>query len=470
MKKWMMRAVCLMLAGILLAGLAFPAFASEQAATEAQEQPVISISTVEELQAIAENPSGNYVLAEDLDMTGVEWKPVDFSGTFDGAGHAILNLTISGLGDATAEVHDGKRNVYESSFTGMFGTLKNATVKSLKLLNVRGVIETDNPCFMGGLAGYIWDSTISGCTVEGVLELRAHNQIFGLGGVVGYGCGEINNCNIKVTLITVDTDMETMDEQFLGGAYASGFIDVTNNQIKITGRVTEYGSTHIGGIMGLYIRKPFDTKRVGNIVKNNVKGDIMFCEASNGGQEYCNAYIGEKQVQGYVLLDNRRNFQSKKIRKYEQELRPCMCENPDIREYTVYSVCEKGRYGYTNWECWFCSYMENYNYTLITHNVSNWELVEAPTYEKEGLSVGICDDCGKEQRRTEPMLIPEETEPEYTKPAQPAEPSEEEIEKQERVSGIIGILSVVLGIAVLLLVAVGGYLAYDLLKKRKVQE
>ena len=56
------------------------------------------ISSAEELSLLRETPDGDFVLTADIDMTGVDWQPIAFSGTLDGGGHTIYNLTISSLG------------------------------------------------------------------------------------------------------------------------------------------------------------------------------------------------------------------------------------------------------------------------------------------------------------------------------------------------------------------------------------
>ena len=53
------------------------------------------ISSAEELSLLRETPDGDFVLTADIDMTGVDWQPIAFSGTLDGGGHTIYNLTIS---------------------------------------------------------------------------------------------------------------------------------------------------------------------------------------------------------------------------------------------------------------------------------------------------------------------------------------------------------------------------------------
>ena len=111
--------------------LAFPTALAVESPTE--------IHTAEDLLAIQEDPEGSYILMEDLDLSGVEWPCIDFSGSFDGNGHALLNLELSSPGAQTAITYDGNQKTYDTYFVGFFGTLRNATVKNLKLLNVRGL-------------------------------------------------------------------------------------------------------------------------------------------------------------------------------------------------------------------------------------------------------------------------------------------------------------------------------------------
>ena len=57
------------------------------------------IYTAEDMQKLIEDPSGDYILMNDIDMKGIEWKSVDFTGNFDGNNHALLNLTVRSASD-----------------------------------------------------------------------------------------------------------------------------------------------------------------------------------------------------------------------------------------------------------------------------------------------------------------------------------------------------------------------------------
>ena len=469
MNKLVIRILVLLLCGVMVLGLVMPALATVVDASEVtgeHDSAFKRIRTVEDLLAMAEDPDGSYVLMNDIDMTGVEWKPVDFTGTFDGNGYALLNLSITQLGDEKATAYDGNRKPYECSFAGFFGTLKDAEVMGLKLVGVDGMVVTDEPVFVGGIAGYCWNSTVTNCTVVGNMELRAHNQIFGLGGILGYGLGAVTNCEVDVVLICTDTDKETKDEQFLGGVYSTGYIDVTDTNVKITGCISDYGYVHSGGIVGMYMQYPIGEGKRGYIQRNYVEGSITFFECNNDRRAYCAPFAGEVLAVSYNLSENMQRFQRKELWTYDKEVRPCMCEEPKIDEYALPGKCAK--YGHTETECLNCAFIKKHKYTPFEHIVLEWTLVEEPTLRTEGLSQGTCAKCGIQLERKEPVLEPEpepSTKPTMPEPVGPTVPQNDG--QMDAVQSKISVLFLVLAIASVLLVALAGFLAYDIRKQKK---
>jgi len=464
MKKWAARILILFLCAVMVLGIVLPALATEldSEVTGNQDNRFQRIRTVEDLMAIAEDPDGSYLLVEDLDMTGVEWKPLDFSGIFDGAGHAILNLNLTQAGDTRAEAYDGNRKAYDATYAGLFGTLNNAKVINLNLLNVRGVVETDEPCFMGGLTGYMYESTIAECTVTGNMELRAHNQIFGIGGVAGFGSGWIESCNVDVILTCTDTDAATKDEQFLGGVYSTGFIDVVDTVVNVNGFASEHGYAHNGGIVGMYLQHPLGTGRTGWIVRNTVSGKITFFEANTDRRAYCAPFAGEVLVGSHNMYENMQRFTRDERWTYDQELRPCMCENPVYTETVVEPGCES--FGYTIYECPTCGFTDRNHYTLYQHTVTQWEVLEPSTLKTEGTSEGECDLCGETVQRKDPVLEVPETE--ETKPPKPTEtiPPEPVVEEKP------GMLFPALALATAGVAVFAIFLARKMRKKGKFSE
>ena len=143
-----MKRLSLLLATLLIL-LCAPAVSAAEDLTSQQPTP---ISTVEEFLAM--ETDGNYILMEDLDLAGYEWPCPDFSGQFDGNGHAILNLYLTQVGATTATSYDGNLKTYDTYFSGLFATVKDAQIRDLHLLGVQALIEEDCPVFLAGLAGY----------------------------------------------------------------------------------------------------------------------------------------------------------------------------------------------------------------------------------------------------------------------------------------------------------------------------
>ena len=236
------------------------------------------ISTYEDLKAIANKPDGKYYLASDIDMAGRDWTPVTFNGTLDGNGHEIKNLSLTKKGSAVRDTYDGNLKSYQTSLVGLFDVIENAVITDLTLSSVYVEYDTDEPCFAGTIAGYMGNSKIINCIVTGDVYLRAHEKMFGVGGVAGYGYGLLENVQADVTLVCIDTDRNTKDEQFMGGLIGAGYPDIVSCTVDIDGYVSEHGYVHNGGMLGLYMFYPEGTTHKGQIIHNRTYGKITFFE------------------------------------------------------------------------------------------------------------------------------------------------------------------------------------------------
>lgn len=406
--------IFLLIFGLLTSGwMAAPASAETE--PTAEQEPV-EIRTVEQLQNIAEDPAGSYVLMEDLDLTGVDWEPIDFSGSLDGNGHAILNLELARPGSSVADTYDGNLKVYSSEFVGLFGKLRGARVTNLKLLGVSALVDTDESCFVGALAGFSSGSTITGCTVSGTLELRAHKKMFGIGGLVGYGGGYVRDCDVDVTLICTDTDKTTRDEQFLGGILGMGFMDIEECTVTIDGYISDYGYVHSGGLIGMLLRYPIGDWTC-RIAGNYVNGKITFFECNWDRRAYCDPFVGEYMTSYRTVEDNTSDFTADERFEYDVELRPEMCQTPEYQQTAVDGTCYD--YGYTSHVCQNCGYTYRDGYTGLLHKPETWTVTREATTEQEGLKTGYCA-CGLEVAQdTIPKLEPEPTQPPTEATAEP---------------------------------------------------
>lgn len=125
------------------------------------------ITSVAELQAVANNMAGDYELGADIDLHDVNWiplgasanqtnSPTEFTGTFDGKGYKISNLTIN------------SNTRGENNQVGLFAELGNCTISNLVIDNAVITDEGYNP-HVGILAGraYYTRPNISNVSVQG---------------------------------------------------------------------------------------------------------------------------------------------------------------------------------------------------------------------------------------------------------------------------------------------------------------
>ena len=421
--------------------------------TARAEEAPMEIYTPEDLSAMAENPEGSYILMNDLDLAGIPWQSFDFRGTLDGNGYAILNLSPALPGPEHPTSYDGNRRPCEPDYYGLFSTLTNGTVKNLSLLNVRALIETDNPVYLAGIAGYSDGSTITGCTVTGTLELRAHKTLLGLAGIIGYGNGTVENCTVDMTFISVDTDDLTWDEQFLGGIFGHGLFDVRNCSIQIDGYVSEHGYCHNGGIGGMHMIYPQPSNSYCEFGGNTVNGKITFFEDNWDRRAYCYIYIGEYLDKNFVEYGNSGDFLRDELWKYDQELRPCMCEESAYTAEVTAPTCQE--FGFTTYTCQGCGHSYRDAYTLKEHTPGAWEVTLEPTTEAPGRQSARCLYCEyvfTEELSPLPPPATEATEPseEAVPETVPAAPAEEPDKSPSGLLAPAAIAAAVLAIALIL--------------------
>jgi hypothetical protein len=150
----------------------------------------VSIRSVADLKGIANDSQGTFLLEQDLDLTGVDWRPLVFNGVFDGQGHTISNYTF------TAPVD------YRDSDVGFFSVIGSAgTVKNLNLtgLNSAG-LQSGEWSSAGGLV-YTNQGTIENCSVSGAIPPPLGDRGFNyVGGFALANTGTIRNSRADVAI------------------------------------------------------------------------------------------------------------------------------------------------------------------------------------------------------------------------------------------------------------------------------
>ena len=328
------------------------------------ENSAIELSSAEDLQLLAENPDGEFILTEDIYFEpDTEWVPPVFRGHLNGNGYTIYNVHNTGLCPETRTVYDGNYKEYDGAFAGLFGILDGAVVEELNLVGASiQVYDSDACVFAGVLTGLMEnDAVVRNCSVQGSCDVSTSGHCFGVGGIAGYGSGQISWCSADTTLVCTDTDVEYKDEQFMGGAYAAGFIDLLENDIRIDGCDSDHGYVHNGGLVGMYIIYPKGTSYAGAVVNDHVSGRIRFFEDNRDRRAYCEPYIGEVLQWTYDWGGCTEDFERAEVFTYDADLVPCEHQGTD--SWTVTTVApDYGKQGYSEGVCSACGYTVRMDY------------------------------------------------------------------------------------------------------------
>lgn len=197
----------LLVFGILILGLHINANAQETSVPDGYT----GIYNIADLDGIRNNPSGNYILMKDIDMTedtkkggdwdnGMGWTPIEeFSGVLDGNGHQIIGMNI----------YNGYGRI------GFIRRLSGGIIRNLGLRDVTIDVEARNVGSLVGEVGRDYDydggnydygnSLIENCYCSGEIRntVGSHTYTFYAGGLIGYMAQTtiVQNCFSEVNLV-----------------------------------------------------------------------------------------------------------------------------------------------------------------------------------------------------------------------------------------------------------------------------
>ncbi|GEM_PF-171434 len=165
------------------------------------------------------------VLTADIDLNNEAWTPIGpdrdsaYTGTFDGQGHTVRNLSVTG----------------NFNRAGLFGCVKDGTIRKL---TVAGSVScTANQGWCGGIAGYANDETIENCASLCTVSCTGKDaRVGGIVGLVDYNSSTliIRDC-YNIGKITGRSDNGSGDAGGICGFYMNGKISNCYNVGEITG-------------------------------------------------------------------------------------------------------------------------------------------------------------------------------------------------------------------------------------------
>ena len=273
----------------------------------AQKDGVYQIGTADELVWFAKQVNGGStaisgVLTAEIDLNGFDWTPIGssakkFSGSFDGAGYAIKNLTINyqtaksgerlylglfGYAEGTKDNRAAIKNltvqgsvnagsefsVYSGNVAGVVACGSYVDVSGvISRVNVTVDAKVGSACGVGGLAGVLINSTATNCgsggNVSGVKNLGGLCYEFYAGTMTGcYNTGAVSGSGTCVGGI-----MGYAKQAAIKDVYNTGAVSTTKNLVGglvgemekssltngySTGKITvsESGGSSVGAAVG----------------------------------------------------------------------------------------------------------------------------------------------------------------------------------------------------------------------------
>ena len=172
------------------------------------------------------HPEAKGKLTADIDMYGQYWEPIaNYTGTFDGNGYVIKNLSMVPTNASTGR--------------GLFGTNTSGTIKNVILKDCLFSASSGN---VGTIVCQNQSSgKINNCVVEG--ELVATGSDVVMGGLAGSNSGTIHSCYAA----------PDMTGYKMGGLVGANSGDLYNSFAKLFSHLfgvhVEDGATHDDGLM-----------------------------------------------------------------------------------------------------------------------------------------------------------------------------------------------------------------------------
>lgn len=219
------------------------------------------------------NNTGTYVLAGDIDFSSIDvssWTDnaeVVFSGSFDGNGYAIKNLS--------------KNNI-----RGIFGVLEGATIKNLTIENTNLTYSPTAAITSGILAGRIQgtNNLIENITIKNSSMTNSY-PVGSIAGLIQPAAG--SSTTVTGTIRNIKVDGATLTGGFNDVTYGSGGIVGTLNNANFTmedlyfrGTISASVTTNIGGILG-------STLTTGTVVINRA---VVFADLINTASSTATTY------------------------------------------------------------------------------------------------------------------------------------------------------------------------------------
>lgn len=310
------------------------AFGIDGSGTEADPYILKTVQDMKDMRSLAKLGGETWFkMANDIDLAGVNWVPVNWDQGFDRKIHFDGgNFTISNL-YSNETTYGGSNGKYPSLFGVLYGSCQNLKVvdavvegtsqaigiiggyigttgmtASLKNVSVQGEVKATNQR-VGGFGGQIVESTFEDCTAE--VTVKGSQAVGGFGGKITGACS-FKGCKVKAAVTALNAEkhqaggfigyvdgstvtVESCDVLagssvadgsesqatvvssiggFFGWAGSSDRIEVKNSTASVV--VTAPYARNVGGFVGVIGKGTFKTSGI------NVSGSVKASENAGG--------------------------------------------------------------------------------------------------------------------------------------------------------------------------------------------
>lgn len=319
------------------------------------------IATAEQLDRIRDDLTAHYVLIDDIDLSAYDnWLPIGvfhslsdapedaevphpdyaFTGSFDGAGHTISNLTVScespmgaGLFGCISGTENGAafighftlENVNVSGFYLVGGAVglqfMNCPVSDIHLIGdnkltgmqgIGGIVGTgfdlisdcsataeitvlgDDGACAGLIAGGTTMSSIKNCEVKGGSITAGGNDTWGFGALCGapWGAAEITDCKVSGTMITVRGENNRLVGGLVGfaGTYdPTAPAQITGCTVEDVTIIVSETTDSVGGLIGA----GKEMMEGSDVMSSFIVSGCMVSGSIAGGGNHVDAIVGD---------------------------------------------------------------------------------------------------------------------------------------------------------------------------------
>ncbi len=212
----------------------------------------IPVSTVAELIAL-DGKEGDYYLTADLDLSGLDWTPIELLGSLDGRNHTVSGLTIRSCKEGVT-----RYGLFSSVFCGSSDAYQRIWVKNLNLTNVLIDLAPGEPesWKVGALCGYAYQATIENVRCSGSVSLR----YAGNGAVAAGLCGEasswyvrffdcVNECTVRTWGAESASGVCTGKPQVMTACRNDGAVEARPSEAGGPSRIRASGLAASAGVM-----------------------------------------------------------------------------------------------------------------------------------------------------------------------------------------------------------------------------